>query len=157
VRVGIVGSRPEKWPSKEWAKSAEKLVRQYVRQLPKEAVVVSGGAAGVDSWAVDEAKKRGLATKEHLIDKSGLPPWPKGKGEFRKRAFERNQKIVDDVDWVVAVWTGESGGTLDTIEKATKAKLPLALYTPGREVGEFRIRTTEDDYKNLYLEPREGH
>jgi hypothetical protein len=157
VRVGIVGSRPEKWANKEWASWAEKLVRQYVRQLPKACVVVSGGAAGVDSWAVDEAKKRGLQTVEHLIDKSGLPPWPKGKKEFRQRAFDRNTKIVNDVDWVVAVWTGESGGTQDTINKAIAAKLPLAIYTPTDEVGNFRFRCTEDDVRNLYLEPREGH
>lgn len=150
--VAIVGSRPRFLP-----KEAEAIVRRYVRRLPKWATVVSGAADGVDSWAADEARQRGLKLIEYPVDKTGLPTEPKARRiEFAKRAHARNQKIVDTSDILVAVWDGKSPGTENTLERAKKAQIPHAVLTPGPAPGTFRFKST-DDPVNFYLEPREGH
>lgn len=52
--VGIVGSREYKDLAR---------VREFVFTLPEDTLVVSGGARGVDSVAVDAANERRLFTK----------------------------------------------------------------------------------------------
>ncbi len=139
MRMGVVGSRKF---------SNEDVVRVYIRRLPLDTVIVSGGAAGPDTWAVDEARKRGMPEPiVHHVDRTGLPPYPKGRAEFRKRAFARNQKIVDDSDALAAFWDGKSGGTKDSIKRAQAAKLPHVIFC------EDHIHATDD----LWIEPREGH
>jgi predicted Rossmann fold nucleotide-binding protein DprA/Smf involved in DNA uptake len=49
MRIGIVGSR--EFPQL-------KLVDFFINDLPMGVTIVSGGAKGVDSYAVDYAKKK---------------------------------------------------------------------------------------------------
>ena len=58
MNVGIVGSR--RWKSRA-------AVESLVKTLPPNTTVVSGGARGVDSWAVEYARKCGLKVKEFLL------------------------------------------------------------------------------------------
>jgi len=51
MKVAIVGTRT--YPDLE-------KVREFVRTLPKNAIIISGGAKGVDQTAEDEARKQGL-------------------------------------------------------------------------------------------------
>lgn len=154
MRVAIVGSR--KFESEAVAREWEDIVRGYVKRLPQGTVVVSGGAAGVDSWAEDEAKKRGLEVKVFPVDKRGLPIEDRARRiEFAKRAYARNQKIVDFTDVLVAFWNEKSGGTTDTITRARVGKIPHAVVL--RRHDDFIYRCTEDDPRNLYLEPKKGH
>ncbi len=53
MRVAIVGSRECQ---------DRHSVEAYVARLPAGAIVISGGARGVDTWAADAAHARGLAT-----------------------------------------------------------------------------------------------
>ena len=107
MRVAIVGSR---------GYDKLELVRQYVRGLPTDTVVVSGGALGVDSTAVTEAKLCGLATTVYL------PEWAK----YGKSAgFRRNVLIVNDADVVVAFWDGKSKGTKHSMDLAVQLGRPL--------------------------------
>lgn len=111
MRVGIVGSREF---------SQLDLVREYVRKLPEDSVVVSGGADGVDTIAAKEADNCGLDIDEKKpeIDKYGIPA-----------AFHiRNQEIVNESDTIIAFWDGESDGTWSTISKAIKAGIPTNIY-----------------------------
>lgn len=57
-RVAIVGSR---------AHPALDLVRAYVRSLPNETIVCSGGAEGVDKAAVQEAMRLSMCTYEFTV------------------------------------------------------------------------------------------
>lgn len=82
--------------------------------------VVSGGAEGPDSIAVDWAMKRGLAAPEVF-----LADWEK---EGDAAGIKRNGKIVEACEILVAFWDGVSAGTLDSIVKARKAKKPVAVY-----------------------------
>lgn len=82
--VAIIGSRhyPEPGP-----------VSAYVSRLPADAVAVSGGSPGVDSFAEDAAKARGLETLIFAAD------WD----QFGRRAGPiRNARIVAQADRVVA-------------------------------------------------------
>ena len=104
MRIAIVGSRNF---------SDIDAVRRYVLDLPKDTEIVSGGAQGVDSAAVSMGIQRNLKCSVCL------PDWD----TYGKSAgIIRNQQIVDAADMVVAFWDGESKGTLNTIERALKAR-----------------------------------
>ena len=112
MTVGIVGSR---------GFANEDQVRAFVRTLPSHYAIVSGGAAGVDSWAEDEAKKRGITVLVHLAD------WK----TYGKRAgMIRNVLIVNDADEVHAFWDGESRGTKHSIILAKRSKKPCTVHLP---------------------------
>lgn len=112
-RVAVVGSRD--YPDLD-------AVRLYVRSLPHDAVVVTGGARGVDETAEDEAMCIGLDVEVFHAE------WTK---YGRKRAgFIRNTTIVERSDRGVAFWDGVSNGTADTIAKFRRAGKPIEVKTP---------------------------
>ena len=92
--VAIVGSR--NYPELE-------RVERLVDQLDKHAMVVSGGAQGVDRLAMAAALRRGLL---------GVVIRPEGdRGQFAAAAVQRDRWFGLISDVVVAFWTGESSGT----------------------------------------------
>lgn len=118
MKIGIVGSRS--FPQ-------SKLVSWFVDDLPMGVTIVSGGAIGVDSIAVEHAKLRGLETIEYLPNLEGcVERW-----QFSDRYYERNQKIVDESDLIVAFTEKEYGGTWDTIKRARKAGKPVKIIKPS--------------------------
>ena len=62
-RIAIIGSR---------AFPAPELVERFVAELPVSAVVVSGAARGVDTWAKEAANSPGIETKVFHADWVGL-------------------------------------------------------------------------------------
>lgn len=115
MKLAIVGSRD--YPD-------EMQVRQYVANLPAETIVLSGGARGVDTWAVDEALKRWDLTAE---------VYPAEWQRYGKSAgYRRNADLVNAADQVVAFWDGRSSGTKHTIKLAQAAGKLRAVYQPGR-------------------------
>lgn len=115
--VAIVGSR--EWPDLH-------RVRQLVEQLGPTAVVISGGADGVDAEAEDVARKAGRAVVS-------MRPIGTAKGEWTKAAFARNGFLALCADVVVAFWNGTSSGTKDTIRKAMKTGGCCVVVLPGQE------------------------
>lgn len=115
MRFGFVGSRRRK--------DRQAIVAAIVA-LPPDSVVVSGGAAGPDSWAVDAARQRGLPEPiVHLPEKGARTRW-----EATERFYARNQKIVDDSDELVAfVAPDRKGGTEDTIRRAQRKGIPIRI------------------------------
>lgn len=89
--------------------------QRFPRELP---LVISGGARGVDTWAVDEAEQWDLPVHVFHAD------WSQGAGA----GLVRNQLIVDAADLVVAFWDGKSRGTLDTVRKAHAKGIPVTVY-----------------------------
>lgn len=114
-KYGIVGSRKRK--------DRESVVAA-VDRLPTKSVVVSGGAEGPDTWAVEAAKARGLQTVEHLPKKvRGATRW-----QATEAFYARNQLIVDDSDELIAfVSADRKGGTEDTIRRAVRKGIPVTL------------------------------
>jgi hypothetical protein len=112
VRVAIVGSRD--YPHRA-------RVKQYVVLLPSDTIVVSGGARGPDTWAVEAATARGMYPLVYRADWENLG---------RRAGFMRNQQIVETADRIVAFWDGESKGTKHTIDLARKAGKSVEVITP---------------------------
>lgn len=115
--VAIVGSR--KFPNLE-------LVRKFVAGLPLDVTIVSGGASGVDSVAVEAAKERGMEIIECHADWDGLG---------RKAGPIRNHQIVMAADRVIAFWDGVSRGTLNSVRIAHDIDKPVVVINvDGEEV-----------------------
>lgn len=73
--------------------------------------IVSGGAIGADSYAKDYALKNGITLVEFL---------PDYKKYGKKAPILRNIQIVDNSDFLLAFWNGNSRGTKFTIDYAIK-------------------------------------
>lgn len=112
MKIAIVGSR--NYPQLE-------EVRKFVRTLPRSSTIVSGGAVGVDSVAVDEAKKLGLNVK--VFDAN----WEKDK---TCAGFLRNKKVVAYADRCVAFQWKNSPGTADVIYRFRQAKKRVEVRSP---------------------------
>ena len=110
MKVAIVGTRT--YPDLE-------QVREYVRKLSPEDIIVSGGAKGVDQTAEDEACKLGM----EVI--SVPPEWDK---YGRRAGLVRNEMIVGMADCVVAFWDGASRGTKYTIDSAKKQNMIVQVF-----------------------------
>ena len=119
--VGIVGSR-------EFPNSL--VVSEFVKSLPDNAIVVSGGQPrGVDGFAKAAALRKGL----HYIEFGpahffGIPY----QAEF---FFSRNSQIVAHSDILHAFMHRESGGTMHTVRKAVRRGIPVVITDRfGKEV-----------------------
>jgi hypothetical protein len=123
-RIAIVGSR---------GYLRGDLVERCVAALPAGSIVVSGGARGVDSFAEEAARRRGLEVRVFRADWDRLGA---------KAGPIRNSELVANADRVVAFWDGKSRGTLDTVSKALAAGLPVEVYdVDGEPVSADRWRT----------------
>jgi hypothetical protein len=115
VKVAIVGSRHYPDLSR---------VADYVGSLPASSTVVTGSAAGVDATATRTARERGLpvrvlgASFEEARDADA--------------AAERNQRLIDACDVLVAFWDGASNGTRQTIDRALASGREVHVFTPTR-------------------------
>lgn len=102
------------------------LVARFVQTLtPKEDIVVSGGARGVDSIAETTAEQIGVGVI------SFRPDW---ETYGKKAGIIRNKWIIDEADRVVAFWDGKSKGTKHSIDLAIQSGKPLIV----RIISEFR-------------------
>jgi predicted Rossmann-fold nucleotide-binding protein len=107
--VAVVGSRG--------IKSCAALARRLAELEP--ALVVSGGAAGVDAIAADWARTHGVPLLELRPDYAthGLTAAP----------HVRNAEIVKRAHLVLVVWDGRSKGTLSTLRAARRLGRPYEL------------------------------
>ena len=114
MKVAVVGSRH--FPEMD-------RVRQFVEHLPAGAIVVTGGASGVDAAAGQAARDRALG----LIK---LPPRFEESTDPAASA-RRNQELVDSADVLVAFWDGTSQGTRRTVERALDSGREVHVFLPG--------------------------
>lgn len=108
-KIAIVGSRNLR-PYKQ--------IERFLRSLPAGTTIVSGGASGPDSIAVEYAQKIGLPTKVFPAE------WEK---HGRAAGMIRNGLIVAEADEILAFHDGVSRGTANTIERAKKAGKPCRV------------------------------
>ena len=114
VKVGIVGSR-----SITFSEYVFSVLDFYLSRLleENEVVIVSGGAVGIDSLGAQWAELRKLKTEIYL------PDW---QTHGKKAGFLRNQQIIDNSDYLIAITTG-SNGTADSIKRAVKKNIPIKI------------------------------
>jgi len=108
--------------SRRWRDRA--AVEAAVAALPAGTVVVSGGCRGVDRWAVEAARRCGLAVAVHRPDLTGV----RSRGEAAARYHKRNKRIVEDCQRMIAFRASDArGGTEDAIRRARAAGIPVDL------------------------------
>ena len=94
--------------------------------------IVSGKCKGVDSLGERYAEENGIPTIIYPADwKDFNEPCIKKTGKYGKynalAGFNRNQKIINDCDVVIAFWNMVSNGTKDSINKAKKANKKVII------------------------------
>jgi len=148
--VAIVGSRTvgvcscdaqeKHWPPTPEEKAHQEeclkvrhwtLMLRIVGRLETEhdnLAIVSGGAKGADTMAMDAAKTTLPEKRRKVI------PVPSGTSSFRERAFGRNTKIVEKAALLIAVFGPgpRSGGTQDSVSKALAKGIPVHVWHEGR-------------------------
>ena len=113
MKLAIVGGRD----FNDYGKLAATIQNHFY--LVQITEIISGGANGADSLAEKYARQY-----QNIKYVEFLPDW---KNEGKVAGFNRNQKIVNECDMVLAFWDGVSRGTKDTIEKAKKAHKPTFI------------------------------
>jgi predicted Rossmann fold nucleotide-binding protein DprA/Smf involved in DNA uptake len=115
--IAIVGAR---------RRGDRETVDRLVAGLPADAVIVSGGAVGPDSWAEEAARKRGFAAKIFRADLQDVDVLSQGR--ITRRYQAGNQRIIDAADEVFAlVAPNRKGGTEDTICRAQRKGIPITI------------------------------
>jgi len=118
LKVAIVGSRAYPRPD---------LVKHFVDLMQLSTTVVSGGARGVDSWAIEAAQARGMQTEVYEADWDGLG---------KRAGYVRNETVVNVSDYVTAFWDAVSRGTKHTINLSITANKLFRIYLPdGSNIG----------------------
>jgi predicted Rossmann-fold nucleotide-binding protein len=139
VKIAIVGSRDGVYLDSVIA-HVEAMHRRY-----PEAIVVSGGAKGVDRVAENSARRLGhwvlsfrpiMVNARFCIQRVSLVPesfevadveYLGEYEDFRDAAFARNTMIVKEADVVVAFTVG-SPGTAHSISEARRLSKKLVVY-----------------------------
>lgn len=115
--VAIVGSRG--FPDLD-------AVVSLVWSLPYSAVVISGGAEGVDEVAVREARCRGLDFHVERPKRTSN----RDREAIRIAYLERNRRIAEMCDRMVAFWHAHSGGTANAVTWAVALGKPVEVRMP---------------------------
>jgi hypothetical protein len=100
-----------------------KVINEIISLEGKPKTIISGGAIGADTLAYNWA----------LENKIKIIVFEPKRDDFPKNlkwlaAKERNTKIVDNSDLVLALWDMKSTGTKDTIDKALKKGIKVYVY-----------------------------
>ena len=116
MRVAIVGSRYTRI-TRELKIAIVHALQDAVGSLEPDDILVSGGAAGVDTWAAEFARgKHIIVTVEPAWDAHG-----KGAGH------RRNAVICRMSERMVAIWDGSSRGTANAIDTMRKLGKPVEV------------------------------
>lgn len=99
VNLAVVGSR---------GFSNYNLLKRELDNL-RISKIISGGARGADSLAEVYARKNEIEVKIFPAD------WNK---HGRRAGYLRNKEIVEECDYLIAFWDGNSRGTAHSIELA---------------------------------------
>jgi hypothetical protein len=99
-------------------------VAEYVGSLPSTWSLVTGSAAGVDATAARAARGRGLPVR--VLGASFE------EARDAEAAAERNQRLIDACDVLVAFWDGTSNGTRQTIDRALDSGREVHVFTGAR-------------------------
>ena len=105
VKIAVVGNQ-DGWEYKTVKRILDQL------QVSQEDTLLSGGARGVDTFAQEYAREKGMSIIIH---------YPKPNLPSPERYFQRNRQIAEECDWMVA-FDKKSGraGTKNTIAFAKR-------------------------------------
>ena len=96
------------------------IVKDLSKYLPIDTEeIVSGGAKGVDLCAREYARKKNIKLTEFL---------PEYNKYYRNAPLQRNIKIVEYSDLVIAFWDEKSKGTKHVIDVCKKQNKKIKIY-----------------------------
>ncbi len=114
MKLAIIGSREFGSKLEVWA-----MISDYIKGLIglTGLEIISGGAKGVDTWAVEWAKASNIPTE--VIK----PINPANKFSY----LLRNVEIITKADKIIAFWDGKSKGTKFVIDYARKRNKQIVV------------------------------
>lgn len=118
--------------------------------LPDDAMVITGGARGVDRLAHSAAERFGFQTEVIHAE------WER---HGKKAGYLRNVEMLNrEPDRVIAFWDGKSKGTLHTITEARRRSIPVQIISPVTATREPTAEspTTTRDPKTKSTNPISG-
>jgi len=120
MRIAIIGSR--EYPDKD---KVIRLLDYFVEQYD-DFILVTGGARGVDTWAIDYCG-------DNNIDVEIIRPLnPNKKIDY----LFRNVEIITKADLIAAFWDGKSSGTKFVIDYAVgRGNKELMVYETDMDNG----------------------
>jgi predicted Rossmann fold nucleotide-binding protein DprA/Smf involved in DNA uptake len=114
--IAIIGSR--RYTNRD-------RVEKLISSINPKHTIISGGCRGVDTWAVEAAKKHGMATKiirPQLENKRNYY-------EIINGYYQRNREIALMADCIFAFPAPDrKGGTENTLKYAKQFKKPVFIY-----------------------------
>lgn len=116
VKVGITGSRTIL--DEQFVFSTLSFYLARFLKDPENLTLCHGGAKGVDSSAELWARENNIKTEIYLPEYDKFPP--------KVAPIKRNQTIVDNSDYLLAITTGSSG-TASTIRMAEKKGIEIKI------------------------------
>ena len=157
--IGVIGSR-------SLSHNKSTLVGAVTEDLLNRSFhIATGGAVGADEYCLNHLVHIGLADHGTLYspwkDYSGFPVkvraltrqfreykgsiiWgnSSGKEEYsivRTALLQRNLRLVEAVDGIVAFLQGKSNGTVFTLRKAVQAHLPVVVFAFETTLPSFNV------------------
>lgn len=133
MKIAVVGSRS--------ITDKDKIYKHldFIMENEEVTEIISGGAKGVDSIAKQYALEHKLNYSEFL------PDW----NTYGKSAgYRRNKLIVEASDMVIAIWDGQSKGTLHSINLAKELNKDYVIFHPN---GYEYAKCDECDGSGYYL------
>jgi predicted membrane GTPase involved in stress response len=119
------------------------FVKEYVKLLPSDTILLNGRARGVDNVARNTALFNDIRVRDYPAE------WRKyGKGA----GFIRNHIMVDLAELIICFWDGESPGTKDVIDYSLQQNKPLVVYNKFCVKEEFNTENIEFLSKPLEVE-----
>jgi len=98
----------------------ERLENTLNRLVKPEDVLILGGAKGADALALKWATTQGIPFKMMPAD------WTKN---GKVAGMVRNGEMAKVAEALIAFWDGESGGTLNMIQRMVKLGKPVTIFT----------------------------
>lgn len=132
MKIAIIGSRTvENLAEKDYDDILNKVIK-FVEQFPLHEfhplTIVSGGAIGADRMAGLIYDDIAFHMSTYYLPtefKEFLPNWDL----YGKSAgFIRNKQIIDECDFVIAIWDGQSKGTAHSIKLAKEQKKDTFIF-----------------------------
>lgn len=122
MKIAVIGSRNF---------NDYKLLTMVLKGF-KVKTIVSGGASGADALAERFAKEYNIPIQIFKADWQDFSePCVVKVNNFGKynalAGHKRNEKVVSDVDVVIAFWDGKSAGTKDAIKKAESKGITVTV------------------------------
>jgi len=122
LKVGIFGSRSLK--SMETYNTITDVMHDFVKKHEVAYFVIPGGITGACEWAFKVAGELLIPAKVYFYGKGTGNYW-----KVIKTIKERTQKIIDEADYFIFFWDGQSKGTMWDLKAVQKAGKPYELYT----------------------------